>query len=289
MQESNIITISNSDPLFPSDFNRVLPKITKVYAIGNTDLLAQGRCLSIVGSRRPTNYGQETTAEFAQAAARAGFTIVSGLAFGIDSIAHQAALDCGGKTIAILPTGLQNIYPVSHAYIAKQIVATGGLLLSEYANGAPPMKHYFIRRNRLIAALSDTLLVTEGGKNSGSKHTADFAIDLGKDICVIPGHITSPLSVVPNNLLKEGAHPMITPSDLLTILGVHENLMKRRYSAKNKYEQLILNLLRTENLSVEAMLQASQLEVSTFNVHLTMLEIKGVIEQTASKSWRLAK
>ncbi len=289
MQEKDIITITATDLYFPDNFRRVVPTIEKFYAIGDVTLLTQGSRISIVGSRNPTSYGSEVTKDFTQAVVRAGITVVSGLAFGIDSIAHKVAISEGGKTIAVLPSGLKDIYPARHTELARRIVATGGLLISEFILDIPPMKYYFVRRNRLIAAISGTTLVTEAGEKSGSRHTADFAMELGLNVCVVPGNINSPLSIGTNNLIKEGAEPIVATRELLTILGVNEVLMKPRYSAQNRYEQAILDNLYEQNLSNETLLEASQLEVSNFNVHLTMLEIKGVIEQTASKSWRLAK
>lgn len=288
MQEEDIITISASSPLFPENFTRVKPTIKKFYAIGDSTLLNTGQRISIVGSRNPTGYGVQVTRDFSQAVSRSGVTVVSGLAFGVDSIAHEAALDCGGKTIAVLPSGISNVYPARHTGLADRILEQGGLLICEFKMDTPVMKHYFIRRNRLIAALSEAVLVTEAGEKSGSRHTADFAIDLGINVCVIPGNITSPLSIGTNKLIKEGAEPVINPPELLTILRVNDILMKPRYSAQNRYEEAIINCLTEQNLSGEQLFKASRLDVASFNVHLTMLEIKGAVEQTASRSWRLS-
>jgi DNA processing protein len=289
MQNSHIKTISRNDPDFPQAFSGLAQPITELYAVGNISLLHASPRLGIVGSRKITNYGKEVTTDMARAAARAGVTIVSGLAFGVDSVAHTAALDVGGNTIAVLPCGIQNIYPASHSGLAQRILDNNGLLISEEIPKLQPMKHHFIRRNRLIAALSDTLLVTEAGEKSGSRHTVDFAIEMFKTIATVPGNITSPMSIGTNKLILEGAELVFSTSDLLTILGVNEKLIKPQYSGENEHEKAIIKALSEGKLSTESLAQLSTLEVSIFNTHLTILELKGVVEQLGPNTWRLAK
>ncbi len=175
--------------------------------------------IGVVGTRTPTSYGIAVTKMLVTELTKQGIVVVSGLALGIDSIAHQACLEVGGQTIAVLPSGLGNIYPRSHQKLAKQIVENEGTLVSEYEHSETPYKHYFIARNRIIAALSDGLLVIEAAEKSGSLHTADFALELGKPVFAVPGNITSPLSAGCNELIRNGAVPVTSVQDIFEELG----------------------------------------------------------------------
>src|SRR5690606_28976050 len=152
--------------------------------------------------------GRAVTYKFASELAARGVVIVSGLALGVDSIAHEACIGSGSKTIAVLPVGLEKIYPTSHTHLAKKISQGNGLLVSEYPSGTDPRRENFIARNRIIAALAEGVLITEAAENSGSLHTARFAIELGLPVLAVPGPINSSTSVGTNNLIKAGAIPV---------------------------------------------------------------------------------
>lgn len=292
MQKQNIKTISIADSDYPVEFTELVQPVNEFHAIGNLSLLRQRPRVAIIGSRRVTSYGRQVTLDLSRAAAKAGATIVSGLALGIDGLAHSGALQIGGQCIAVLPSSLHKIYPATNASLARQILNSNGLLISEYSQLKPPMKYCFIERNRLIAALADVILVTEAAVNSGSLHTVQFGLELGKTIAAVPGNITSAMSVGANHLFKDGAVPIFSDSDLLALLGVNEDLIKRSYRPEDAYEAAILDLLgsdETIELSIEELLAKSPLSVSDFNVSMTMLEIKGVIQRTTNNKWRLAK
>lgn len=292
MQEKDIVTISNKSKFFPADFKVLSQPCDKIFVRGNRNLLLQKPRIAIIGSRKATSYGIDATRALASAAARAGAVIVSGLAIGIDGAAHQAAIDSGGDTIAVLPGSLHIIYPASHYHLATRITNNNGLLLTEHNHNERPFPYHFVTRNRLIAALADIVLVVEAGSNSGTGHTVDAGAALGKKIAAVPGNITSPQSDGTNLLLRDGGndvHIITSPSDLLMLAGLNENLMKSYYQPKNEYEQAILNPLNNQNLSGESLLNYSGLDVQAFNVHITMLEINGAIERSASGAWRLAK
>lgn len=291
MQEKDITTISATSTYYPQEFQELIKKCYQFTASGNLDLLKRKPRVGIVGSRKITSYGRDVTRDLARAAARSGVTVVSGLAYGVDSAAHQAALEVGGNTLAVLPSSLRKIYPASHAPLANEIIRKGGLLISEYARELWPLRHYFIERNRLIAALSDVIVVVEASSKSGTSHTVQSGYALGRTIAVVPGNITNPQSTGTNELIRDGGnevHPITCVGDLLSLLGVNENLMNIQQRAENTYERSIINALISEQLSSEALIKASKLDVVTFNVHLTMLEIKGIIEQTSNNNWRLS-
>lgn len=295
MQESTVITISANDPCFPVIFNNTKPQVKHFYAKGNTSLLVKGARISIVGTRTVSPYGTDVTKQLTQVAVEAGLTVVSGLAFGVDNIAHKTALACGGKTIAVLPASLTTVYPASHHNLARQIVASGGLLISECHPEARPMKHYFIQRNRLIAALADQILITEAGLKSGARHTADFGMQLNKSIAAVPGNITNPLSALPNELIRDGAQPITSPQELLTTLKFNKIPIQTKETtivtqmSQNKDEQAILQALSLQNLTSTSLMEATNLPPALFNIHITMLEINGAVIRIGNHTWRLAK
>jgi DNA processing protein len=171
--------------------------------------------VAIVGTRRATAYGREVTHQLAEALARSGITVVSGLARGIDAEAHRAALDAGGRTIGVLGCGIDRVYPPEHRKLAEEIVAQGALL-SDYPVGTPPEGSNFPPRNRLISGLSlDVLLITEAGVRSGALITADFAAEQGRDVFAVPGSILVRGSAGTNALIQEGAKAVLRPEDVL--------------------------------------------------------------------------
>jgi DNA processing protein len=288
MQKTIIKTISGKDSLFPKEFRHLEQPVQQFYAAGNLDLLKERPRLGIVGSRKITPYGQQVTTDLASAAAKAGATIVSGLALGVDSIAHKAALDVGSHTLAVLPSSLKKVYPASHHGLAQQILHKNGLLISEFEREEQPMKHYFIQRNRMIAALSDVLLVTEAAMDSGTRHTVDYMVASGKPICAVPGDINKASSAGTNHLIRDGNIPILSSSDLLAILGFNENLMKSKYQPENEHEAKILQALKQKPLSSNELIDTTHLSVSQLNTQLTLLEIQGVLKHSSNGQWRLS-
>ena len=250
-------------------------------------LLLQRKCVAIVGSRKVSAYGRQVTAELAGKLAEQGIVIVSGLALGVDAIAHEAALEANGLTIAVLPGPLEQIYPRSHQQLAQRIVEQGGALLSEYPEGTEAFRGNFIARNRLVAGLSDALLITEAALKSGSLHTANFALDQGKAVLAVPGNITSPTSAGTNNLIRAGATPITSVEDILQVLGIYEHAKASEVYGRNPEEQAIIDLLLAGTSDGEELQRASQLDIGQFNQTLTMLEISGKIRSLGANQWAL--
>lgn len=245
--------------------------------------------VAVVGSRKVSAYGRQVTQTITSELVRAGVVIVSGLALGVDSIAHQAALEANGATIAVLPCGIDKIYPSSHFHIAHSIVQQGGALVSEYPAGSDsPMKYQFIARNRVIAGLAQGVIITEAAVKSGSLHTAEFALEQGKDVFAIPGNITSPTSTGTNNLIKNGAIPVTNAADILDVLGISTTASNQTYIPQNKNEAIIMSLISQDIGNPELLQHKSSLEPTLFNSTLSCLEINGAIIQTNSGRWILA-
>lgn len=252
------------------------------------DLLAR-KTVAVVGSRKLTNYGRQVTQKLAGKLAEQGVVIISGLALGVDAVAHQAALDAGGYTIAVLPSPLEEIYPASHRRLAQAILEQGGALISEFPEGTPGFRGNFIARNRLVSGLGDALLITEAAEKSGTLHTARFALEQGRDVLAVPGNITSPTSTGTNNLIKAGATPITSYEDALYILGIHAHATTiSQVYGRNAEEQTVLDLLLTGNTDGEELQKASKLDIATFNQTLTMLEISGKIRPLGANQWTLA-
>lgn len=241
--------------------------------------------VAIVGSRKPTPYGREVTTMLARELATKGVIIVSGLALGVDSIAHQACVDVGGTTIAVLPCGPEMIYPSTHRALALKILRTGGSLVTEYPEGTPALKVNFIARNRLVSGMADVVIVTEAAEKSGTLHTANFALAQGKTVMAVPGPITSPLSKGTNSLIKAGAIPITDVSDIIFKLGISE-AKNQQINASNQEEYIILSLLKDGIRDGHELLNLSTLEPQVFNQTITMLEINGQIVALGSNQWQ---
>jgi DNA processing protein len=213
--------------------------------------------------------------------------IVSGLALGVDGIAHQACLEAGGTTVAVLANGLDKVYPATHTALAKRILEQGGTSMSEYAAGMPGFKYNFIARNRIVAGLADALLITEAAEKSGTLHTARFALEQGRDVLAVPGNITSPASAGTNNLIKTGATPVTSVQDILYVLGIDKATPKTTVRGQNADEQAIIDLLQAGTTDGSELLIRSTLPASLFNQTLTMLEISGKIRPLGNNLWTL--
>lgn len=253
------------------------------------------KCLAIVGARKNTSYGEEIAYKLAYDAAKAGAVVISGLAYGIDSIAHRAALDAGGCTVAVLGTPIDEIYPRAHVGLANQIVENGGVVLSEYgpnaiARGAQEIKTRFLARNRLIAGLADVVVVVEAAERSGSLNTASHALEQGKDIFAVPGDITRLSSKGCNKLIAAGANIYTEPQDVLRLLFPDSSKKKPRQmplTSADPKEQAILYCLEKGMKDGDSIIEATNLSASEFSQVITMLEIGGAVRALGMNRWTL--
>lgn len=251
-----------------------------LYALGQfeeSDRWAVG----VVGTRRATPYGREVAERLSGALAEAGITVVSGLARGIDTLAHRAALDAGGRTVTVLGSGLDVIYPSENRGLVRQIVEKGmGAVVSEYPLGTQPDAVNFPPRNRIISGLSQGVLVVEAGEKSGALITVTFALEQGRDVFAVPGPITSRASDGTNNLLKQGAKCATTVNDILEELhmeAVHEHVEAARVLPTDPTERMLLSLLEASTHHIDDLTNMSGLPASTISAVLTMMELKGMV------------
>lgn len=255
---------------------------------GSLDTLTTGVKLAVVGSRKYSPYGCGVTHQLVTEIARNGVVIVSGLALGIDGLAHAAALDAGGATVAVLPCGLDKVYPSTHRQLAERILQQGGSLISEYDTGTPPLLQNFVARNRIVSGLCNAILVIEAAEKSGTLHTANFALEQGRTVMAVPGNITSQLSAGTNNLIKSGATPVTCAADILNALGISESPSnKRSILAANAEESVLLQLLLRGTSDASELLALSEFSPALFNQTLTMMEITGKIRPLGAGHWTL--
>lgn len=238
--------------------------------------------VAIVGSRRTSTYGRNITYRLASELAAAGVTIVSGLALGVDSVAHLAALDAGGITVAVLACGLDQVYPHSNRGLAERITERGAVI-SDYPERTQPLRHHFPARNRLIAGLSHAVIITEAAAKSGALITANFALEQNRQVMAVPGNITSPLSAGPNNLIKAGALPITDSSDVLAALDLEYSAQS--VQADSREEALILELLAKGVNSTQRLIEESGLAAGQFANIISLMEISGKVRNLGAGNW----
>lgn len=271
----------------PLPLRQLSDPVKKLYVVSNNwdELIARPK-IAIVGSRKVTPYGAGITKKMASQLSKQGVVIVSGLAYGIDSLAHQTTLDNKGLTIAVLPSGYNKVYPSAHRNLALKIIESGGAIITEHEGDYTPHKHDFLRRNRIIAGLSQAVVIPEAAERSGSLNTAAHAINAGLPVFAVPGNINSPMSAGCNNLLKAGAIPLTDVNDIYNNLNWQSQATSKPES-DSADEQAIIDLLFNGVTDGAELLSKSGLEASLFNQCLTMLEITGRIKPLGANHWAL--
>ena len=270
---------------FTSVLNRYENMPSELYVAGK---LPNKRipAVAIIGSRKPTPYGEEVTYKLAYDLAKSGVVIISGLAYGVDAIAHKACLDAGGTAIAVVAQGLHRIYPAGHIGLAEKIIESGGAIVSEYPEGFEAHKYHFLARNRLVSGLADAVLVTEATDRSGTFSTVAHAVSQNKEVFAVPGPITSLVSVGPNRLLQQGAHVVLTAQDILEVIApTYKAEQQPLPFITTSLEQNIVDTIN-KGVTNRDEIQAS-LNVSTQDLlqALTMLELNGALTQVGGNRW----
>ncbi len=243
--------------------------------------------VGIVGTRRLTSYGRQVTQEVAGTLARNGITVVSGLARGIDAVAHQAALAAGGRTLAVLGCGVDQIYPPEHRSLAEQIMAHGALI-SDYAPGTPPDAANFPPRNRIISGLSRAVVVIEAGEQSGALITAAFAADQGREVFAVPGSIYAVQSKGTNLLIQQGARPLLAPQDILETLklgNISQQKAARTALPADEIEAQLYSLLSLEPMHVDEIRAQTKIPIEKVSAALVMMELKGMVRQVGGMQY----
>lgn len=239
--------------------------------------------VAIVGTRRASSYGREVALAIASELARNGVTIVSGLALGVDTVAHRAALDAGGRTIAVLGSGVDQLYPMQNRQLGEA-VAQSGAIISDYALGTKPEARNFPPRNRIISALSRIVVIVEAGERSGALITAEFAADQGRDLWAVPGSILTTGSTGTNKLIREGATPLLSVDDLLRSLDIERSTAQRSARGTipaDTQESNLLTHLAFEPRHMDDVVRLSGLNAANVSGLLAIMELKGMVRQSA--------
>lgn len=272
-QHINFFTLL--DDAYPANLKEIAVPPAVLYVRGE---LAEGPRVAVVGTRKMSSYGKRVTDDLVQPMARAGITIVSGLAMGIDGQAHRSTLDAGGITWAILPGGVDSPYPASHQPIARQIVESGGALISEFPPGTAALRHHFPIRNRIIAGLAQATVVIEAAAQSGTLLTAHAALESNRDVLAVPGSIYAAGSEGPHRLLQLGAKLIHTADDIFAELGLHDSTAEkesRTIIPDSAEEAVLLQALSTEPTDLDKLIESVQLDSATVMSTLTLMEMKG--------------
>ena len=255
------------------------------------DYLYVGTDGASVGSRRSTRDGQRAAREIARELALHDVTVISGMARGIDTCAHEGALSAEGRTIAVLGCGVDVAYPPENAGLMERIIDTGGAVISEYVPGTTPLPGNFPARNRIISGMSAGVLLVEGAQRSGAMITVNCAIEQNREVFAVPGGIYSPLSQAPNRLIVDGATPVISPWEILEYYrwGSRPEVSDRdphREVQLDPEQQRLVEPLREQELSFEELLQITGFSHAKLNSHLTMLELRGIIVKVPGGMYR---
>ena len=282
--------ITIDDEAYPSMLKEIYDPPPLLYIRGS--LAPQDEwSLSIVGTRYPTYYGREVTEQIAGALAGNCITIVSGLAKGIDSIAHRAALDTAGRTIAVLGCGLDIVYPSQHANLAREIMEQGALV-SEYPLGTPPKRENFPLRNRIMSGLSLGVLVVEGKKDSGARITVERALEQNREVFAVPGSVLSPTSWLPNQLIQEGAKLVRNAEDIMEELNLTMAVQHAEAQAlipATDLESVILHYITAEPTHIDEVRRQCALPIATISSTLAMMELKGMVRQVGGMNYVTAR
>ena len=273
-----VIELGNK--LYPKILKNIKKAPKKLYINGNLDIL-NSNCIAIVGSRKNTEYGEKWCKKFAQEFIKYNLTIVSGMALGIDKIAHKTAIRNGGKTIAVLPSGLENIYPEENLELYNEIILNGGCVISEYEPKIKASSKNFLERNRIVSGLSLGTVVIEASYRSGTSVTAKIAKEQGRDVFCIPGSLDNPKSIGTNNLIKEFAKIVTSPKDVINNynflhkIEVNSNTLVEE-QIPEEYKK-IYSLITDIPININDIAKKSLLELREVSSKLTMLELDGKV------------
>jgi DNA processing protein len=272
--------IDINSPEYPKTLKKIIDPPRVLYYRGDLDTKDKP-VFAVVGTRRCSDYGKQATMEIVSELSRVGFIIVSGMAHGIDTVAHQTALDNGAKTIAVLGTGIdkKSIYPQENIELAEKIIESKGAVISEFEPGTPGHKSNFPQRNRIISGLSLGTLVIEAKQRSGALITANYAFEQKKKVFALPGSIYCPNSRGCHYLIKKGAKLVENANDILQGLQLDLTISKKEIISDNKEEKLIIQTLRNQKaMSIDEIIEETKLAPAKVNSTLTGLEIKKIIK-----------
>jgi len=286
IESQGIKILTWEDETYPQRLKEIEQPPPVLYVRGEY-LLDDLFAVAIVGTRRVTSYGRQITEELAAYLGANGITVISGLARGVDAIAHHAALKAGGRTIGVLGSGVDKIYPPEHRQLAEQLMAHGAII-SDYAPGTPPDASNFPPRNRIISGLSLAVVVIEAGETSGALITAEFAAEQGREIFAVPGSILAPQSKGTNKLIQKGALPLLSIHDLMQALDltrVGEHKTARKSIPADETEARLMKALTDEPLHVDEIRNQTELPIEKVSATLALMELKGMVRQVGGMNY----
>jgi len=286
IESQGIKILTWKDEVYPQRLKEIEQPPPVLYVRGDY-LLDDLFAVAIVGTRRVTPYGRQITEELASYLASNGITVISGLARGVDAIAHQTALKAGGRTIGVLGSGVDKIYPPEHRQLAEKMIEQGAII-SDYAPGTPPDASNFPPRNRIISGLSLAVVVIEAGETSGALITAEFAAEQGREVFAVPGSILAPQSKGTNKLIQEGALPLLSVNDLMQALNLTrmgEHKAARKIIPADETEARLMNVLSAEPLHVDAIRNQTELPIEKVSATLALMELKGMVRQVGRMNY----
>ncbi|MGD1992094.1 MAG: DNA-processing protein DprA [Anaerolineae bacterium] len=287
---SGVHVLTWDHPDYPSLLNEIPAPPPVLYVRG--ELTSEDAwAVAVVGTRRASVYGKEVTRRLAGQLARSGITVVSGLARGIDGVAHRTALEAGGRTIAVLGCGIDRVYPPEHRELSQRIVERGALI-SEYPLGTPPEAHNFPPRNRIISGLSLGVLITQAGRRSGALITADYAAEHGRDVFAVPGPIFAAGSAGTNRLIQDGAKLVVETADVLTELNltmVAEQSQARQVLPESAIEAAIYSHLSGEPVHVDDLGREVEIPIADVTSTLALMELKGLVRRVGGMKYVVAR
>lgn len=291
LEKENIKAITLEDENYPQLLREIPHPPYIIYMKGNFASLNDQPMLAIVGSRKFTSYGKQAAYTFAHDLARAGITIVSGMALGIDAVAHLGALEAGGKTIAVLGSSLEdiNIGPKTNFELSCRIMDSG-LLMSDYPPGVASIPTNFPARNRLMAGMALGTIVVEAAVDSGSLITANLALEFNREVFAVPGSVFSPVSLGTNNLIRSGAKIAASVKDILEELNIDRRTeieKVKKIIPGSPAEEIILKILSHEPLHIDKIIKLSKLETSAASSTLSLMEMKGMVKNMGGQNYIL--
>lgn len=287
VEASGASVVTWNSPSYP-DLLREIPAAPPLIFVRGEFEPIDRWAVAVVGTRRLTAYGRQVTRDLVAGLARNGITIVSGLARGIDAVAHRTALEEGGRTMAVLACGIDKIYPPEHRDLAHEIVSGRGVIVSDYPFGAEPESNHFPARNRLISGLSLGVVVIEAGEKSGALITTRFALEQNREVFAVPGNIHSPVSVGTNRLIQQGGKLVLRVEDILEELNLR--MIADQAAAKvvlpdTAEEAALLSQLSTLPVHVDELRRLTGMPISLISSTLTMMELKGMIQQVGGMNY----
>lgn len=293
IKKENIKICTGEDKTYPKLLKEIYDPPQILYYKGelnNNDEFS----LAVVGTRKFTSYGKQATEEIVRKLTNNKIVIVSGLALGIDTLAHDTTLGMSGRTIAVLGTGIdsQSIYPSANRYLAEKIIASGGAVISEFPLGTQPLRYNFPQRNRIISGLTLGTLVVEAGEKSGALITAQCALEQNREVFTIPGSIYSGASKGTNNLVKQGARAVTNIEDILETLdlkNITSYIDNKKIIADSPEEKVVIANLDNEPKHVDELIRLTKLNASIINSTLTMMEMKGMVKNLGGMQYVLAR